>query len=119
MRRQAARLPRSGTLSRLMLLWPAGGANWSRPPGTAPGITARLMANGQPFDVHADTAAHPTLPLGTDLRLSNPANGRSVEVQVTDRGPFIPGRNLDLSYSAAQKLGVVKAGVSRLYMERS
>jgi rare lipoprotein A len=79
----------------------------------------KLMANGRPFDMHADTAAHPTLPLGTGLRLTNPANGRSVEVRVTDRGPFIPGRNLDLSYSAAQKLGVVKAGVSRLYLEQS
>jgi rare lipoprotein A len=79
----------------------------------------KLMANGRPFDMHADTAAHPTLPFGTGLRLTNPANGRSVEVRVTDRGPFIPGRNLDLSYSAAQKLGVVKAGVSRLYLEQS
>jgi rare lipoprotein A len=79
----------------------------------------KLMANGQPFNMHADTAAHPTLPFGTGLRLTNPANGRSVEVQVTDRGPFIPGRSLDLSYGAAHKLGMIKAGVIRLYMERS
>jgi peptidoglycan lytic transglycosylase len=79
----------------------------------------KLMANGRPFDMQADTAAHRTLPFGTRLRLTNPANGRSVEVRITDRGPFIPGRSLDLSYSAAQKLGVVKAGVSRLYLEQS
>ena len=79
----------------------------------------KLMANGKPFDMHADTAAHPTLPFGTELRLTNPANGRSVKVQVTDRGPFIPGRNLDVSYGVARKLGMVKAGVCRLYQEVS
>lgn len=79
----------------------------------------KLMANGQPFDMHADTVAHPTLPLGTRLRLTNPANGRAAEVRVTDRGPFIPGRNLDLSYGVARKLGVVQAGVSKLYLEIS
>lgn len=78
----------------------------------------KLMANGQPFDMHADTVAHPSLPFDTPLRLTNPANGRSVEVRVTDRGPFIPGRNLDLSYGVARKLGVVKAGVSRIYLEK-
>ena len=79
----------------------------------------KLMANGRPFDMHADTAAHPTLPFGTALRLTNPANGRSVKVQITDRGPFIPGRSLDVSYGAALKLGMVKAGVCRLYQELS
>lgn len=78
----------------------------------------KLMANGQPFDMYADTVAHPSLPFDTPLRLTNPANGRSVEVRVTDRGPFIPGRNLDLSYGVARKLGVVKAGVSRIYLEK-
>ncbi len=77
----------------------------------------RLMANGQPFDMFADTAAHRDLPLGTRLKVTNPKNGRSVEVAVTDRGPFIPGRSLDLSLGAARKLGVVEAGVSRLYIE--
>lgn len=110
---------RKGTLATAQL-WAATGkgqmvtASWY-----GPRHHGKLMANGRPFDMHADTAAHPTLPLGTGLRLTNPANGRSVEVQITDRGPFIPGRQVDLSYSAAQKLGMVKAGVSRLYMEHS
>jgi LysM repeat protein len=83
-----------------------------------PNHHGKLMANGQPFDMYADTVAHPSLPFDTPLRLTNPANGRSVEVRVTDRGPFIPGRNLDLSYGVARKLGVVKAGVSRIYLEK-
>jgi rare lipoprotein A len=77
------------------------------------------MANGQPFNMYADTVAHPSLPLGTRLRLTNPANGRSVEVKVTDRGPYIRGRGLDLSYAVAQKLGVVQSGVSRIVMRKS
>ncbi len=77
----------------------------------------RLMANGRPFDMYADTVAHKSLPLGTPLTLTNPQTGSSVKVQVTDRGPYIPGRNIDLSYSAAQKLGVVKSGVAKLWME--
>jgi rare lipoprotein A (peptidoglycan hydrolase) len=79
----------------------------------------RLMANGRPFDMHADTVAHPSLPLGTRLRLTNPDNGSSVDVKVTDRGPYIRGRNLDLSYGVAKKLGVVKSGVSRILMQKS
>ena len=79
----------------------------------------RLMANGKPFDMHADTVAHPSLPLGTRLRLTNPDNGSSVDVKVTDRGPYIRGRNLDLSYGVAKKLGVVKSGVSRILMQKS
>jgi rare lipoprotein A len=77
----------------------------------------KLMANGKPFDMYADTVAHKNLPLGTPLTLTNPQTGTSVKVQVTDRGPYIPGRNIDLSYGAAQKLGVVKSGVARLWLE--
>jgi rare lipoprotein A (peptidoglycan hydrolase) len=79
----------------------------------------KLMANGEPFNMYADTVAHKKLPLGTPLTLTNPRNGASVKVQVTDRGPYISGRNLDLSYGAARKLGVVKAGVAKLWMEES
>ncbi|MBM4284436.1 MAG: septal ring lytic transglycosylase RlpA family protein [Deltaproteobacteria bacterium] len=79
----------------------------------------RLMANGQPFNMYADTVAHPSLPFGTKLRLTNPDNGRSVEVRVTDRGPYIKGRGIDLSYGVAQKLGMVNAGVKRLLMQKS
>lgn len=77
----------------------------------------KLMANGEPFNMYADTVAHKKLPLGTPLTLTNPRNGASVKVQVTDRGPYISGRNLDLSYGAARKLGVVQKGVAKLWME--
>jgi rare lipoprotein A len=74
------------------------------------------MANGQVFDMYADTAAHPTLPLGTGLSLTNPANGKAVQVEVTDRGPFIAGRGLDVSLGAARKLGMVEKGVMPLLL---
>jgi rare lipoprotein A len=77
----------------------------------------KLMANGQPFNMYADTAAHKTLPLGTRLTLTNPQTGAAVNVQVTDRGPYVSGRSLDLSYSAARKLGVVQSGVAKVWME--
>ena len=77
----------------------------------------KLMANGQPFNMYADTVAHKNLPLGTRLTLTNPQNGSTVQVQVTDRGPYVSGRGLDLSYNAARKLGVVERGVSKVLME--
>lgn len=77
----------------------------------------KLMANGQPFNMYGDTVAHKSLPLGTRLTIVNPQNGNAVKVQVTDRGPYISGRSLDLSYGAARKLGVVNSGVSRVLME--
>ncbi|MFZ5452196.1 MAG: septal ring lytic transglycosylase RlpA family protein [Thermodesulfobacteriota bacterium] len=76
------------------------------------------MANGQPFDMYADTAAHKTLPLGTKLQLTNPANGRTTTVEITDRGPYIRGRNLDVSYGVARKLGMVEQGVAKLRMQK-
>jgi len=77
----------------------------------------KLMANGHPFNMYADTVAHKKIPLGTRLTLTNPKNGATVQVKVTDRGPYIPGRNLDLSYGVARKLGVVEAGVAKVWME--
>jgi len=77
----------------------------------------RLMANGKPFDMYADTVAHRKLPLGTRLTLTNPRNGSAAQVQVTDRGPYIPGRDLDVSFGVARKLGVLQAGVAKLRLE--
>jgi len=77
----------------------------------------KAMANGQPFNMNADTVAHRQLPLGTRLTLTNPRNGNTAQVQVTDRGPFISGRDIDLSFEVARKLGVVKSGVAKLWME--
>lgn len=66
----------------------------------------RRTASGEVYDMHAMTAAHPTLPLPSFVRVRNPANGREVVVRVNDRGPFRPGRIIDLSHVAARKLGV-------------
>lgn len=66
----------------------------------------RKTASGAAFDRHAMTAAHRTLPFGTQLTVSNPLNGRSVTVVVNDRGPFVAGIGLDLSLGAAQVIGM-------------
>lgn len=76
----------------------------------------RKTANGETFNMYAMTAAHRTLPLPSYARVTNPANGRSVLVRVNDRGPFTPGRIIDLSYTAAVKLGI--AGVATVRVER-
>jgi rare lipoprotein A len=74
-------------------------------------------ASGEKFDTHDLTAAHPTLPFGTKLRVTNVATGRSVTVRVNDRGPYVAGRNVDVSYSAADALGMVGAGVAKVRMD--
>jgi rare lipoprotein A len=71
----------------------------------------RATASGEPFDMNKLTAAHPTLPFGTQLLVTNVKNGRSVQVRVNDRGPRTPGRIIDLSYAAAETLGSVQAGL--------
>src|SRR5262249_843532 len=65
-------------------------------------------ANGETFNSHELTAAHPSLPFGTRLRVTNVSTGQSVTVRVNDRGPYVPGRVVDVSYSAAEQLGMVK-----------
>ena len=70
----------------------------------------KLNANGERFDMNAMTAAHRTLPFGTRLRVVNLNNDREVEVRINDRGPFVPGRILDLSYGAARAVGALGAG---------
>lgn len=71
-------------------------------------------ASGEPFDMNGLTAAHPTLPFGTQLKVRNPANGRAVVVRVNDRGPFTGGRSLDLSRAAASALGLVQRGAGQV-----
>ena len=73
-------------------------------------------ANGEHFDGSSMTAAHKTLPFGTRLRVSY--RGWSVVVRINDRGPFIPGRALDLSRAAAARLGLIPAGVGKVCLER-
>jgi rare lipoprotein A len=79
-------------------------------------LTGYKTANGETFDPNQLTAAHRTLPFGTKLRVTNVKTGKSVIVRVNDRGPFIPGRELDLSYSAAESLGMVEQGVGKVQM---
>jgi rare lipoprotein A len=70
----------------------------------------RRTASGEMFDNAAMTAAHRTLPFGTLVRVTNPANGKSVVVRITDRGPFTRGRLIDVSRAAAEELGLVARG---------
>jgi len=74
-------------------------------------------ASGQRFDPNGLSAAHRTLPFGTKLRLTNPNNGRSIIVTVNDRGPFIRGTGLDVSRGAAQQLGFIRQGKTKLQIQ--
>ena len=74
----------------------------------------RRTATGEIFNMWAMTAAHRALPMGTIVNVTNMENGRSVEVKVNDRGPFIKGRVLDLSYGAAAKLGMIRHGLAKV-----
>jgi rare lipoprotein A (peptidoglycan hydrolase) len=74
-------------------------------------------ASGSSFDRNLPTAAHRTLPFGTKVRVTNPANNKSVIVTINDRGPKAPGRVLDLSLDAARTLGITERGVARVHAE--
>ena len=77
----------------------------------------RKTANGEKYDMYAMTAAHKTLPLPSYVRVIHVKSGRSVIVRVNDRGPFYPGRIIDLSYAAATKLGILAAGHAEVEIE--
>ncbi len=83
-----------------------------------PGFHGRKTANGERFDQMAYTVAHKSMKFGTLLRITNPKNGRSIVVRVNDRGPYIEGRELDLSKAAAHELGFIKRGTARLKVEK-
>jgi len=89
-----------------------GLASWYGPP-----FHNRQSSNGEIYNMHAFTAAHRTLPLGTMVRVINVKTGNSAIVRITDRGPFIRGRILDLSYAAAKKVDVWRAGVAAVHIE--
>ncbi len=74
----------------------------------------KKTANGQIYNMYGLSAAHKTLPLGTQIRVTNLENNRSVVLVINDRGPFVSGRILDLSYGAANKLGTVERGVAKV-----
>ncbi len=101
------------------------GKNWYRPLPHAHGFSQRGLASwygkdfhgrktssGEVYNMYALSAAHKTLPLGTWVRVRNLENGRSLDVRINDRGPFVKGRIIDLSYTAASRLGVVGPGTA-------
>jgi len=77
----------------------------------------RKTANGERYDMYAMSAAHRTLPLPTMVRVTNRENGRQIVVRVNDRGPFIEGRLIDLSYAAARELGFIHQGTAKVKIE--
>ncbi len=80
-------------------------------------LAGNRTASGERFNPHAFTAAHRTLPLGTRLRVTNVANGRSVIVRVNDRGPFVGKRLIDVSLGAAQEIQMVRSGTAQVRLE--
>jgi rare lipoprotein A len=82
-----------------------------------PGFNGRRTASGQVFKQYEYTAAHRTWRFGTQVRVTNLRNGRNVVVTITDRGPYVHGRGLDLSVSAAQALGATASGVVPVRLE--
>ena len=77
----------------------------------------RATASGEPYNMHDLTAAHPTLPLGSWVRVTNLHNGRVVYVRINDRGPIVPGRIIDLSYGAAQVLHFQNKGLQQVRLD--
>ncbi|RJP70808.1 MAG: septal ring lytic transglycosylase RlpA family protein [Candidatus Abyssobacteria bacterium SURF_17] len=77
----------------------------------------RRTASGETYNMHEYTAAHRTLPFGTRVRVTNLRNGRQTLVRINDRGPFVSGRDIDLSYQAAQDLRMIGTGVEKVELE--
>jgi hypothetical protein len=82
-----------------------------------PGFHGQATASGETFNQHALTAAHRTLPLGTEAKVTNLETGQSVTVTINDRGPYVSGRHLDLSQAAAKQIGLIKKGVAKVKIE--
>jgi len=121
----------------LSLAWPSFGDTPARPVNASPGSArqesakveagvasyysdkfhGRQTANGEIFDMHQLTAAHPRLAFGTRVKVTHAESNRSVIVRINDRGPFVKGRVIDLSLAAAQELQMVKAGIAQVKLE--
>jgi rare lipoprotein A len=89
-----------------------GEASWY-----GPGFQGRKTASGEIFDQRKMTAAHPELPLGTEVEVTNLENKKKVEVEITDRGPYVKDRVIDLSKAAAKQLGMKEEGVGTVKIE--
>jgi rare lipoprotein A len=99
---------------------PASGADAVRTAHASwygPGFHGRKTASGERFDMDGLTAAHKTLPFGTKVRVTNPGTGQSVVVRINDRGPFVRGREIDVSRGAAKALGMLGSGVAQVRIE--
>ena len=89
-----------------------GNASWY-----GPGFRGKKTASGERFNETELTAAHKTFPLGSKAKVTNLKNGKTVEVEITDRGPFVAGRIIDLSRAAAVKLGIIGPGTAHVQVE--
>lgn len=89
-----------------------GAASWY-----GPGFQGRRTANGERYEMHSMTAAHPTLPLPSYAKVTNLKSGASVVVRVNDRGPFIAGRVIDVSHAAARRLGMLQEGTAAVEVD--
>ena len=97
--------------SGVFLEFERGGASWY-----GPGLHGRRTASGERYDMHALTAAHRTLPFGTIVRVRSLVNGREVEVRITDRGPFVHSRVIDVSRAAAVELDMLGLGFKEVVL---
>jgi rare lipoprotein A (peptidoglycan hydrolase) len=89
-----------------------GEASWY-----GPGFDGKKTASGDIFDDSKLTAAHKTIPLGSKAKITNLTNGKTVEVKINDRGPFVEGRIVDLSHAAAKSLGLTERGIAKVQID--
>ncbi len=99
-------------VSEIIVFSEQGWASWY-----GPGFEGNLTANGEIFNSTAITAAHPSLPFGTEVRVTNLDNSRSIVVRINDRGPYAHGRIVDLSAAAAEQLGMIASGTAFVRLE--
>jgi rare lipoprotein A len=107
-----APVPGAFTLSGKPIKTWTGTASWY-----GPGFHGRTTASGQPYDMYAATAAHPSLPLGSVVRVVNLKTGESQLALINDRGPYFGGRELDVSYMLASRLGILEPGTASVRIE--
>ena len=89
-----------------------GNASWY-----GPNFDGKKTANGERFNAESLTAAHPNLPFGSWVRVVNTRNGKFEVVRINDRGPYQEGREIDVSYRVARKIGLINSGVSQVRLE--
>ena len=89
-----------------------GNASWY-----GPNFDGKKTANGERFNAESLTAAHPNLPFGSWVRIVNTRNGKFEMVRINDRGPYQEGREIDVSYRVARKIGLINSGVSQVRLE--